>query len=42
MWMFDHSCYHAAMPEDSLDVTKMNVNSGGNKYHTQKKYIHKV
>ena len=26
VWMFDHSSCHAAMAEDSLDVTKMNVN----------------
>ena len=28
-WIFDHSSCHAAMPEDALDVTKMNVNPGG-------------
>ena len=29
VWIFDHSSCHAAMAEDSLDVTKMNVNPGG-------------
>ena len=29
VWIFDHSSCHAAMPEDGLDVTKMNVNPGG-------------
>lgn len=27
--MFDHSSCHAAMPEDTLDVNRMNVNPGG-------------
>ena len=27
--MFDHSSCHAAMPEDALDASKMNVNPGG-------------
>lgn len=31
VWIFDHSSCHAAMAEDSLDVSKMNVNPGGNK-----------
>lgn len=26
VWIFDHSSCHAAMPEDVLDVNKMNVN----------------
>ena len=25
VWIFDHSSCHAAMPEDALDVSKMNV-----------------
>ena len=29
VWIFDHSSCHAAMPEDALDVSKMNVSSGG-------------
>ena len=29
MWVFDHSSCHAAMADDSLDVSKMNVNPGG-------------
>ena len=29
VWIFDHSSCHAAMAEDSLDVSKMNVNPGG-------------
>lgn len=29
VWIFDHSSCHAAMPDDALDVTKMNVNPGG-------------
>lgn len=29
VWIFDHSSCHAAMPEDALDVHKMNVNPGG-------------
>lgn len=29
VWIFDHSSCHAAMPEDGLDVSKMNVNPGG-------------
>ena len=28
VWIFDHSSCHAAMAEDSLDVSKMNVNPG--------------
>ena len=28
VWIFDHSSCHAAMPEDALDVHKMNVNPG--------------
>ena len=27
--LFNHSSCHAAMPEDGLDVSKMNVNPGG-------------
>lgn len=29
VWVFDHSSCHAAMAEDSLDATKMNVKPGG-------------
>ena len=29
VWIFDHSSCHAAMPDDALDVSKKNVNSGG-------------
>ena len=29
MWVFDHSSCHAAMADDALDVTKMNVKPGG-------------
>ena len=29
VWTFDHSSCHAAMPDDALDVNKMNVNPGG-------------
>ena len=29
VWLFDHSSCHAAMPDDALDVSKMNVNPGG-------------
>ena len=29
VWIFDHSSCHAAMPNDALDVNKMNVNPGG-------------
>lgn len=29
VWIFDHSSCHAAMPDDALDVMKMNVNPGG-------------
>ena len=29
VWIFDHSSCHAAMPEDALVVSKMNVNPGG-------------
>ena len=29
VWIFDHSSCHAAMPEDALDVSKMNVSPGG-------------
>ena len=29
VWIFDHSSCHAAMPDDALDVSKMNVNPGG-------------
>lgn len=28
VWIFDHSSCHAAMPDDALDVSKMNVNPG--------------
>lgn len=28
-WVFDHSSCHAAMPDDALDVGKMNVKPGG-------------
>ena len=29
VWVFDHSSCHAVMADDSLDVSKMNVNPGG-------------
>lgn len=29
VWIFDHSSYHGVMADDSLDVSKMNVNPGG-------------
>ncbi len=29
VWIFDHSSCHSAMPDDALDVSKMNVNPGG-------------
>jgi len=29
VWIFDHSSCHEAMPDDALDVFKMNVNPGG-------------
>ena len=29
VWVFDHSSCHAAMADDALDVTKMNVKPGG-------------
>ena len=29
VWIFDHSSCHAAMADDALDVSKMNVNPGG-------------
>ena len=29
VWLFDHSSCHAAMPDDALDASKMNVNPGG-------------
>ena len=29
MWIFDCSSCHAAMAEDSLDVTKMSINPSG-------------
>ena len=29
VWIFDHSSCYAAMPDDALDVSKMNVNPGG-------------
>ena len=29
VWIFDHSSCHATMPDDSLDVSKINVNPGG-------------
>ncbi len=29
VWMFDHSSCPAAMPDDALDVNRMNVNPGG-------------
>jgi len=29
VWIFDHSSCHSAMPDDALDVNKMNVNPGG-------------
>ena len=32
VWLFDHSSCHAAMADDALDVTKMNVNPGGKQH----------
>ena len=29
MWVFDHRSCHAAMPDNALDASKMNVNPGG-------------
>lgn len=29
VWIFDHSSCHAAMPDDTLDMSKVNVNLGG-------------
>jgi len=29
VWVFDHSRCHAAMADDALDASKMNVNPGG-------------
>ena len=29
VWIFDHSSCHSAMPDDALDVSRMNVNPGG-------------
>ena len=29
VWIFDHNSCHTAMPDDVLDVSKMNVNPGG-------------
>lgn len=29
VWVFDHSSCHAAMADDALDASKMNVNPGG-------------
>ena len=29
VWVFDHSSCHAAMADDALDVSKMNVRPGG-------------
>ena len=29
IWIFDHSSCHTMMPDDALDVNKMNVNPGG-------------
>ena len=29
VWVFDHSSCHAAMADDTLDVSKMNVKPGG-------------
>jgi len=31
VWIFDQSSCHAAMGDDTLDVSKMNVNSGGSR-----------
>ena len=28
VWIFDHSSCHAAMPDDALDVSEMNVSQG--------------
>ena len=29
MWIFNHRSCHAAIPDDALDVSKMNANPGG-------------
>ena len=29
VWIFDHSSCHGAMAEESLDLSKMNINPGG-------------
>ena len=29
MWIFDHSSCHAAMLDDALDVSKININPRG-------------
>ena len=29
MWVFDHSSCHAAMADDAVEVSKMNVKPGG-------------
>ena len=31
-WIFDHSSCQAAMPDDALDVSKMNVIPGGKQW----------
>jgi len=38
IWIFDHSSYHAAMADDSLDVSKMNIGSGGKQQIMQDGY----
>ena len=35
MWVFDHSSCHAAMSDDALDVSKMNVKPGGKQNHAR-------
>ena len=32
VWIFDHSSCHSAKADDSLDVSKMNVNPGGKQH----------
>ena len=38
MWIFDHSSCHAAIPDDALDVSKMNLNPGGKQRVMQDKF----
>ena len=38
VWIFDHSSCHAAIPDDALDVSKMNLNPGGKQRVMQDKF----